>query len=63
MPAEEYMMVTISNTPVAKLAGLAVNHDLGGLIKPIDLAAGAVHDPEALSEAMYARLLYQKLTE
>jgi hypothetical protein len=63
MPPAGYTTVTISEETVGKLAEIIVIHDLESMADAIEYAADVARDPEALSNAELAQLLYRRLND
>ena len=63
MPPEGYTTVTISEETAGKLAEIIVTHDLESMADAIEYAADVARDPEALSNAELAQLLYRRLND
>jgi hypothetical protein len=63
MPPEGYTTVTISNDTAAKLAELGAAHELESVAEAVEYAVDVAQEPETLSDAELARLLYQRLTD
>lgn len=63
MPPEGYTTITISEETAGKLAEIVVENDLDSVADAVDYAADVARDPETLSDAELARLLYRKLAD
>mgnify|MGYP007124907934 CR=1 FL=1 len=63
MPLEGYTTITISGETAGKMAELVVENDLDSVADRVDYAADVARDPETLSDAELARLLYRKLAD
>jgi hypothetical protein len=63
MPPEGYTTITISEETAGKLAEIVVENDLDSVADAVDYAADVARDPETLSDAELARLLYRRLAD
>lgn len=61
MPPEGFTTITISEETAGKLAEIVVKNDLESIADAVDYAADVARDPETLSDAELARLLYRRL--
>lgn len=63
MPPEGYTTITVSEETAGKLAEIVVKNDLDSVADAVDYAADVARDPETLSDAELARLLYRRLAD
>jgi cobalamin biosynthesis protein CobD/CbiB len=63
MPPDGYTTITISEETASKLAEIVVENDLESVADAVDYATDVARDPETLSDAELARLLYRRLTD
>jgi len=63
MPPEGYTTVTIPKETARELAELVATNNLESMADAIEYAADHARDPETLSNADLARLLYHRLID
>lgn len=63
MPPDGCTTITISEDTASKLAEIVVESDLESVADAVDYAADVARDPETLSDAELARLLYRRLAD
>jgi hypothetical protein len=63
MPPEGYTTMTISEGKAGKLAKIVVENDLESVADAVDYAVDVARDPDTLSDAELAHLLYRRLAD